>query len=44
MPEIIYSDRWISFQEVFDYLGVKCHVVMRWIDPRGMPVSKIGKL
>jgi len=44
MPETIYSDRWISLQEVCDYLGVKRHTVMRWIEQRGMPASKVGKL
>ena len=44
MPETIHNDRWISLQEVCDYLGVKRHTVMRWIDQRGMPASKVGKL
>jgi len=44
MPEIIRNDRWISIQEVWDYLGVKYHTVMRWIHQRGMPASKVGKL
>lgn len=38
------QNRWISLQEVCDYLGVKRHTVMRWIDRRGMPASKVGKL
>jgi len=44
MPETIHSDRWISLQEVCDYLGVKRHTIIRWIDQRGMPASKVGKL
>ena len=44
MPGTIHNDRWISLQEVCDYLGVKRHTVMRWIDQRGMPASKVGKL
>jgi len=44
MSETIYNDRWISLQDVCDYLGVKRHTVMRWIDQRGMPASKVGKL
>ena len=45
MPEIetIYNDRWISLQEVFDYLCVK-PTVMRWIEQCNMPASKTGKL
>ncbi|MGI6451107.1 MAG: helix-turn-helix domain-containing protein [Desulfitobacteriia bacterium] len=26
------------------YLGVKRHTVIRWIEQRGMPASKVGKL
>lgn len=44
MPETIHRDRWISLQEVCDYLGVKRDTVMRWIDQWGMPASKVGKL
>ena len=44
MPGTIHNDRWISLQEVCDYLGVKRHTVTRWIDQRGMPASKVGKL
>jgi excisionase family DNA binding protein len=44
VPENNIQDRWISLQEVCDYLGVKRHTVMRWIDQRGMPASKVGKL
>ena len=40
----IHNNRWISLQEVYDYLGLKCHTVMGWIDQRGMPASKVGKL
>ncbi len=29
MPENNIQDRWISLQEVCDYLGVKRHTVMR---------------
>jgi excisionase family DNA binding protein len=44
MAENINQDRWISLQEVCDYLGVKRYTVMRWIDQRGMPASNVGKL
>ena len=44
MAENINQGRWISLQEVRDYLGMKCHTVMRWIDQSGMPASKVGKL
>jgi len=38
------KDRWISLQEVCDYLGVKRRPIMRWIDQRGLPATKEGKL
>ena len=44
VPENNIQDRWISLQEVCDYLGVKRHTIMRWIEQRGMPASKVGKL
>jgi excisionase family DNA binding protein len=44
LPEIINSDRWISLQEVCEYLGVKRHTILRWIEQRDMPASKVGKL
>lgn len=39
-----FQDRWISLQEACDYLGVRRHTVMRWIEQRGLPASKVGKL
>ncbi|NCB52338.1 MAG: DNA-binding protein [Clostridia bacterium] len=44
MQENTYQDRWISLQEAFDYLGVKRHTIMRWIEQRNMPASKVVKL
>lgn len=38
------NELWISLQEVCDYLGVKRHTIMRWIEQRNMPASKVGKL
>lgn len=38
------KDRWISLQEACGYLGVKRHTIMRWIEQRNMPASKVGKL
>ncbi len=44
VPENNILDRWISLQEACDYLGVRRHTVMRWIEQRGLPASKVGKL
>lgn len=43
MPEYNYQDKWISLQEICDYLGVKLHTILRWINKRNMPSSKVGK-
>lgn len=37
------NERWISLQEVCEYLGVKRHTILRWIDKRNMPAAKVGK-
>jgi len=44
VPENDIQNRWISLQEICNYLDVKRHTVMRWIDQRGLPASKAGKL
>ena len=44
MSENSIQDRWISLQEACDYLGVKRHTILRWIEQRNMPASKVGKL
>ncbi len=31
-------------QEICECLGVKRHKVIRWIEQRGMPAAKVGKL
>jgi excisionase family DNA binding protein len=43
VPENNIQNRWISLQAVCD-IWRKRHTVMRWIDQRGMPASKVGKL
>ncbi len=44
MPENNMQERLITLQEVCHYLRVNRHTVMRWIDQRTMPASKVGKL
>jgi len=38
------DDRWLSVDDVVGYLGVKRFTVYRWIDKRGLPAHKRGKL
>ncbi len=38
------EDRWLSVEEICKYLGISNDTVYRWIDKRGMPASKVGRL
>ena len=38
------EDRWLSVDEIGDYLGVKRDTVYKWIADKGMPAHKIGRL
>ena len=38
------NERWVSLQEICEYLGVKRHTAMKWIETKEMPAMKIGKL
>lgn len=40
MPE----DRWLSVEEIADYLGVKRDTVYKWIERKKMPAHKVGSL
>jgi excisionase family DNA binding protein len=39
-----YSWRWHSVEEVMAHLGVARDTVYRWIDRKGLPAHRIGKL
>lgn len=38
------EDRWLSVDEIATYLGVKRDTVYKWIDRKGMPAHKAGRL
>jgi len=38
------QDRWLSVQELSDYLGIKRDTVYKWITRRNMPAHKVGRL
>jgi len=48
MPNIMethaMSDRWLSVEEIADYLGVSKDTVYAWISKRNMPAQRIGRL
>ena len=39
MPE-----RWVSVQKVADHLGVNKDTIDKWIDARGLPAHRVGRL
>ncbi|WP_175983516.1 methylation-associated defense system helix-turn-helix domain-containing protein MAD1 [Burkholderia vietnamiensis] len=38
------SDRWLSVEEIAEYLGVSKDTVYAWISKRSMPAHRVGKL
>lgn len=36
--------KWLSVDETCEYLGVKRDTIYRWIDKRGLPSYRIGRL
>jgi len=40
----VTEDRWLSVEEVAEYLGVVKDSIYRWIERKGLPAHKVGKL
>lgn len=38
------EDRWLSINEICEYLGVSSDTVYRWIDKHAMPAHRVGRL
>ncbi len=38
------EDRWLSVEEIAEYLGVSKDTVYAWIDSKGMPAHRMGRL
>ena len=38
------EDRWLSVVEIAEHLGVVKDSVYRWIEEKGLPAHKVGKL
>jgi len=38
------SDRWLSVDEISDYVGVSKDTVYAWISTKGMPAHRVGRL
>ena len=37
------EDRWLSVDEIAEYLGVKRDTVYKWIAERDMPAHRVGR-
>ena len=37
------EDRWLSMDEIGEYLGVKRDTISKWIKDKNMPAVKIGR-
>lgn len=42
--ELNMESRWLSVEEIARYLGVVEDTVYRWIERRGLPAHRVGKL
>ena len=38
------DDRWLSVEEISQYLGVKRDTIYKWIEEKKMPAHKVGRL
>ncbi len=38
------ENRWLSVDEIAEYLGIKRDTVYKWIDRKNMPAHKVGSL
>ncbi|MBF0101468.1 MAG: helix-turn-helix domain-containing protein [Desulfobacterales bacterium] len=38
------EDRWLSVDEIGAYLGVKRDTIYKWVNDKGIPAHKIGRL
>lgn len=38
------EDRWLSVDEIAEYLGIKRDTAYKWISEKHMPAHKVGRL
>ena len=41
---MVIEDRWLSVEEICNYLGVSNDTVYKWIDKYNMPAHRLGRL
>ncbi len=39
-----FDERWLSVEEISQYLGVKRDTIYKWLENRRMPAHKVGRL
>jgi len=37
-------EKWLSLKEITEYLGASRESIFKWIENKGMPAHKLGKL
>lgn len=42
--ELIMEDRWLSVDEIAQYLGVQPDTIYKWVSRKHMPAHKLGRL
>jgi excisionase family DNA binding protein len=43
-PGSAIEDRWLSVDEIVEYLGVSRDTIYAWIADRGLPAHRVGRL
>lgn len=44
MERRLVEERWVSVEELAQHLGVARDTVYRWIERRGLPAHRVGRL
>lgn len=40
----VQGDRWLSVEEIAQYLGISKETVYRWLEKKRIPAHRVGKL
>lgn len=38
------EDRWLSVKEITEYLGIRRETLYKWIERKGMPGVRVGRI
>jgi len=44
IPMSTADERWLSVEEIAEHIGVTKDSIYRWIEKRGLPAHRVGKL